>query len=357
MAGFLNQGDYGDYLNTSERSTGMVYAPIRIVTLNRYEHFKRCLESLEANLLAGNTEVYVSVDYPAKEFHWDGYKKIVRYLEKKKDCNAFAKLHVYIQEKNLGSGANFQFLEDIIFEKHERMISLEDDIETSVNFLEYMDKSLEWGARNKKIFCVCGYFHTNSNIMKSAVEHNNCMIKSTFNPWGVGHYKEEYQKMKNTISVEWMDNLASNGKLMLHLFIYRKYIFFMYVIEYLVNRSQVFFNTDGSLRNIDIVTNLYMELNKKAAIFPTVSKTRNWGFDGSGMNCKENISADYNKRQLDLNDTFNFRDNDPIMISKKFMRRASREVKENKRDIYIAVVYYFLYRLGILKIIRGRRRK
>lgn len=335
----------------------MIYAPVRIVTLNRYEHFKRCLESLENNLLAKNTEVYVSVDYPVKESHWEGYRKIVGYLDKKKECNGFAKLHVYIQEKNLGPGANYQFLENIIFERHDRMISLEDDIETSSNFLEYMDKSLEWGMDKEQIFCVCGYFHTDSNLLKCAIEDNNCMIKSTFNPWGIGHFRDEYLRMKSTISVEWMDCLASNGRFMLHLFIYRKYIFFMYVIEYLVNRSPVFFNNDGSLRNIDIVTNLYMEFSGKTAIFPTISKTRNWGFDGSGMNCKENKSAEYDRRQLDSKETFDFKNNDPVMINKKLMRRAGQEVKENKKDIYTAVVYYFLYRFGILKIIRGRRRK
>ena len=54
----------------------MVYAPIIIVTLNRYEHLKRCIESLQKNGWAKYTELYISVDYPADESHWEGYGKV-----------------------------------------------------------------------------------------------------------------------------------------------------------------------------------------------------------------------------------------------------------------------------------------
>ena len=43
------------------------YAPVIIVTLNRYEHFKRCLDSLEKCTGANKTDVYVGLDYPPSE--------------------------------------------------------------------------------------------------------------------------------------------------------------------------------------------------------------------------------------------------------------------------------------------------
>ena len=45
----------------------MIYAPVLIPTLCRADHFIRCLESLKKNTWAKYTEVYVAVDYPAKE--------------------------------------------------------------------------------------------------------------------------------------------------------------------------------------------------------------------------------------------------------------------------------------------------
>ena len=58
----------------------MSYAPIMIPTLCRYEHLVKCVESLAANSLASETELYIGLDYPTKESHWEGYRKIEQYL-------------------------------------------------------------------------------------------------------------------------------------------------------------------------------------------------------------------------------------------------------------------------------------
>ena len=76
-------------------------APVTIPTLCRYEHFKRCIESLSRCTLADKTEVYVALDYPAKESHWDGYNKIKDYLLSHKEDNlGFKKLKAYCKIEN-----------------------------------------------------------------------------------------------------------------------------------------------------------------------------------------------------------------------------------------------------------------
>ena len=59
------------------------YAPVLIPTLNRYEHFKRCLESLEKCTGAEHTEIFVALDYPPSEKYKEGWSKICKYLEEK----------------------------------------------------------------------------------------------------------------------------------------------------------------------------------------------------------------------------------------------------------------------------------
>ena len=54
--------------------------PILITTLCRYEHLMRCIESLRNNSYARDTELYIGLDYPAKEEHWSGYRKVDAYL-------------------------------------------------------------------------------------------------------------------------------------------------------------------------------------------------------------------------------------------------------------------------------------
>ena len=73
----------------------MIYAPVIIPTLNRYEHFKNCLESLEACVGADFTDVYVALDYPPSEKYVEGWKKIDIYLHKKEKDNKCKRLRIY----------------------------------------------------------------------------------------------------------------------------------------------------------------------------------------------------------------------------------------------------------------------
>lgn len=52
------------------------YYPIVIPTLNRYEHFKKCVESLARNTHADKTELIVGLDYPPSDKYMEGYLKI-----------------------------------------------------------------------------------------------------------------------------------------------------------------------------------------------------------------------------------------------------------------------------------------
>ena len=132
----------------------MVYAPIIIVTLNRYEHLKRCIESLQKNGWAKYTELYISVDYPADESHWEGYGKVREYLEN--GIEGFKKVFIYYQSVNLGGAENFMFLKRIIFQSYDRWIETEDDNEFSPCFIEFMDKGLELFKDDPDILYLCG---------------------------------------------------------------------------------------------------------------------------------------------------------------------------------------------------------
>ena len=70
----------------------MKYAPIYIPTLCRSEHFIRLMESLRKNTWAKYTDVYIALDYPAKDSQKDGYNKICEYL--KEDFTEFASFNL-----------------------------------------------------------------------------------------------------------------------------------------------------------------------------------------------------------------------------------------------------------------------
>lgn len=58
------------------------------------------------------TDVYVALDYPSKETHWEGYNKIREYL--KGEFPEFASFNVIAREANYGSARNMRELRNDI---------------------------------------------------------------------------------------------------------------------------------------------------------------------------------------------------------------------------------------------------
>ena len=92
-------------------------APIIIPTLNRYEHLRRCIESLGKNTLANETEIYISLDYPPSDKYIEGYNKVYQYL-KSNSIDGFKEVHIFFQEKNLGPTENAYFLRREVYKKY-----------------------------------------------------------------------------------------------------------------------------------------------------------------------------------------------------------------------------------------------
>lgn len=276
----------------------MIYAPVLIPTLCRYEHFVRCLESLKRNTWAKNTEVYVAVDYPLKESHWNGYKKIVEYLSL--DCPEFAALHVIKRSHNYGAAANMVALRNLVLKKHDRFIRTDDDCEFSPNFLEYIDRCLEKYENDESVIGVTGYSYPIDWDLDG--EYNAFKSKLIFPMWGTGFWRKKFYKVYEDIVKGCIPEYVSKNRI-------RKRE--MTVARYLDSLDGTF---NYGKRNLvvqfsDVACGCYMQLFNKYIISPTLSKVRNHGFDGSGIYCdniglnsKKRICADnynYSEQQID----------------------------------------------------------
>ena len=58
------------------------YAPVIIPTLNRYDHFVRCIQSLAKCTDASETDLIIGLDFPPSDKYVDGYKRIKEYCDK-----------------------------------------------------------------------------------------------------------------------------------------------------------------------------------------------------------------------------------------------------------------------------------
>ena len=130
-----------------------IYAPVIIPTLCRFEHFKRCIDSLSRCTGAEYTDLYIGLDFPAKDSHWPGYNKICGYVSQ---ITGFNQVIVYKREYNYGASANTHALKESIIKQYDRYIFSDDDNEFSPNFLDYMNEGLTRFKDNPNILKICG---------------------------------------------------------------------------------------------------------------------------------------------------------------------------------------------------------
>lgn len=248
------------------------YAPVVIPTLCRYDHFKQCIESLSHCTWAEKTDVYVGLDYPAKESHWEGYRQIKSYLETA--SFNFKSLNVVVREKNYGFGpnGNLRTLLRQIFDQYENFIMTEDDNVFSPNFLVFVNKGLKKFKNDKSVFSINGYKHfypiqkgTNTFFRQNA----------EFSAWGYGAWTDKYLSLpptdyfRNNFSLKKFFDVKKNlGKK--HALLYWSFYF---------KPFQAWFDCPLSiyayLENIDFISPADQSL------------VRNIGWDGSGEHCAE----------------------------------------------------------------------
>lgn len=278
------------------KETNMIYAPVLIPTLCRYDHFVRCIESLKKNTWAKYTDIYIGLDYPKNKYHWEGYEKICKYLEG--DFCEFKSFNVIKRKENYGSLKNMIELREDVFKNFDRVIRTDDDAEFSRNFLEYMNKNLMYYENRKDIIAVTGY----SYPIEWIVDREATVFESNFifPMWGTGLWREKYREFEHNLRGGY---LRSNFKRYIKNI--KKYkLLDSKFIDYVNNALS--FTNDNFIDNIsDVSLGIYLSLDKKSIIMPKTSKVRNHGFDGSGEYC-QNIDQDSNKSENYSSSNYNY---------------------------------------------------
>lgn len=281
------------------------WAPVLIPTLCRYEHFKRCIESLSACIGAEYTEVYIGLDFPSKESQWDGYNKIKKYLSVCGYLN-FKEIHIVARNRNYGFGrkGNLMYLIKDVIQCHDRYIVSEDDNIFSPNFLIYINKGLVISERDSQVFSVCGYSYP---FPYKFCDNNYYSTNSDFCAWGYGIL------VKNSISFhEDMDRgyIGNTFSLRNYLKIRKKGWYLLHRYINCVLHDKV---GDFNYSRTDMVLCIYMVLKGMNVIKPSLSKVQNIGWDETGQSfvkgvpekLKEIANRHLNE-SIDTNTTFNF---------------------------------------------------
>jgi len=129
-------------------------APIIIFTYNRLDDIQKTISSLQQNLLAKESELFLFSDFAKRDKDKEAVNKVREYLE---TISGFKSITIIKRDKNFGLAENIVDGVTEIINKYEKVIVLEDDLITSKNFLNYMNDTLEYYKNNKQIFAISGF--------------------------------------------------------------------------------------------------------------------------------------------------------------------------------------------------------
>lgn len=288
----------------------MTYAPVIIPTLNRFEHFRHCLDSLEKCSWAEYTDVYIGLDYPPSDKYVEGWRKIDAYLHEKEKANAFHILKVFRRKENCGIGlnkSNLGLLGDYVRERYDRYIMSEDDNVFSPNFLEYVNKGLERYKDDPSVFAIVGYAHP---YRFKHTDNNHYRHNTDMSAWGFGVFVDRYMEclrymrnggVRQNLSLSTLMRFRGHGLLRLFDFIHYAYHKGRYSV------------TDGAI-------SVYLIMNDKYVITPTISKVRNIGWDDqgrsfqNGMTGYETIAERHNSQPIDTAEHFEYEGDDTTFM-------------------------------------------
>ena len=239
-------------------------APIALFCYSRLNHLKRTVESLKLNNLSEESELYIFSDGPKDDKNILQVKKVREYIN---ELDGFKSIEIIESITNKGLSRSIIEGVSYVLSNHEKLIVLEDDLESSKYFLTFMNDALNAYKNNTKVSCVHGYSYPIKNLP------NTFFLKGA-DCWGWGTWKDDWQlfeedgkKLLNQIKAK---NLA------------HEFNFYSLTRNIKMLSDQIIGKNDSWA----IRWHASLFLKNKLCLFPGKTFIKNIGFDDSGIHGK-----------------------------------------------------------------------
>lgn len=301
------------------------FAPILIPTLNRFDHFKRCVESLSVCTHADKTSLFIALDYPSNDSHLLGYEKINNYLT---SIKGFKDVIIIKRKVNFGPRENIIEARNAIYEKYDRVITSEDDNEFSPNFLDYINKGLDIFEDDKNVLAICGYKFPFD--VPPTFPYNYFYSKG-FSGWGFGLWRDrEIARYANQNTIKEVNQYLHKPwkAYQLNSYQYGLLLGLMNLVQsgkFAGDRMYCFHN---------LVKGTY-------SVFPTVSLVRNTGHDGTGVHSSkmEFCNNPFINQPIDTNNNFTFD------LNNNYENKDIKEAFKNHNLKYLSLRFHHKIKL------------
>jgi len=300
------------------------YAPVVVYTYCRVEHLKKTIATLQANHLAGDTDIFVVSDGAKDE---RAKARVAELREFVDSISGFRSVSRIYHKTNVGIVRSVQIAERLILADYDRLITLEDDIVTSKNFLDFINAGLDFYEKSDRVFVVAGYCPPLKIPETYEFDSWNCPWQS---PWGYGIWRNKYKIID--LDFNPLQKIKENKN---------KYAFLKKYGDFFIETLDL--DERGLIIAGDARFAGQMLLNDVYAVVPSRSKVENIGMDGSGVHCAK---TDQFETKLDNGEqrSFSFSsdelnlDNEMLKEYVDFMNgdkldRLKRRIARNMRKI------------------------
>ncbi|RZK25892.1 MAG: glycosyltransferase, partial [Flavobacterium sp.] len=164
-----------------------MYAPIVLFVYKRLDTLKSCVHSLQRNTIAAESELFVFSDAPANEYDVEKVRTVRSFLE---TIQGFKKITIIKAESNKGLAASVISGVTEVIEKYEKVIVLEDDLLVATNFLQFMNKAVDFYASEEKVLSISGF--TFPVKLPSNYPYDVYFTQRVFS-WGWATWKNKWQ--------------------------------------------------------------------------------------------------------------------------------------------------------------------
>ena len=242
----------------------MTLAPILLFVYNRPLHVRRSIESLLANELAKDTELYIFSDAAKDEMAQPNVNEVRQFIH---SIKGFKEIHYVERTENWGLARNIIDGVTTLVNQYGRVIVLEDDLIVAPYFLQFMNDALETYKDEDNVCHIQACDFTKDPILPDTF-----LIKWT-GSWGWATWKRAW-KLFNPNGQELLDELIRR-KLTYRFDFNGKYGYTRML------RNQI----KGKNNSWAIRWNASLFLADKLSLNVGKSLIQNEGFDGSGTNC------------------------------------------------------------------------
>lgn len=167
----------------------MKFSPIILFAYNRPEHLRNTIESLLKCKNVEKYSIYFFSDGPKSEKVIEDVRKVREIL---KSIKGFKSVEIVERPINFGLAKSVITGITDVLQRNEDCIVLEDDLEFSENFLDFMNEGLELYKMNKKIFSLGGYtpkLEIPGNYLQDVFLSYRCCT------WGWATWKDRWDKV------------------------------------------------------------------------------------------------------------------------------------------------------------------